>query len=107
MVSSSSEGFLKVVKSEGGDSVYSVVNNAVFPIHLNGCILTINGWKGTHCTISNTYKKGDYTILEYIENRGVFHVCHGEDYHAISKIEYVHQLQHILFGLGLDSELKL
>ena len=38
---------------------------------------------------------------------GAFSACVGQDMSYVASINFVHQLQHLLFGLGLNSEMKV
>lgn len=82
------------------ESGYGIVNfSEVEPIPLTPEILEKNGWKWSeeHEEFASSSSK----IAIYPES----------DYYVISglyvKIRYVHQLQHFLFGLGLDSNFNL
>ena len=54
-------------------------------------------------------KKGYYEYIPQIYPRRlwVILVCVGLDRHNIASISFVHQLQHLLFGLGLNSEMEV
>lgn len=78
-------------------------------------ILNKNGFQeevvGEYYTksLSNEDYLDRYLIVKLIrENWSVFITCgnlHG--YTLLRKIQYVHELQHILWALGLDAELKI
>ena len=80
-------------------------------------ILKQNGWeqwwKGKHFYRTHLGENADsllYLYLWDIGHGGGFIVRVGEDmctYYKIGEIQYVHQLQHLLFVLGLDSNLKV
>ena len=38
---------------------------------------------------------------------GAFSVCVGQDMSYVASINFVHELQHLLFGLGLNSEMEV
>lgn len=77
----------------------------IVSIPLNAFIFNRNGWKNTMSVLFDTYTKDIYTIIEYTKEKGIFYVCYGRNNHLIRKVQYVHELQHLLFGLGLNSNL--
>ena len=69
-------------------------------------ILAKNGWKCNDIMPYPTYSKGD--ISEYV----IFFARDKEYFKYDGRIievelKYVHQLQHLLFGLGLDFEMEV
>lgn len=103
------------------DDWIQTYNDEVSPIPLNTEILEKNGWekkvmsrgvKNSHLvyTKPDIEEYGYFPI--YIE-KGIgneFDVYPFTDNNVckpIAYIKYVHQLQHFLFGLGLDSEMEL
>lgn len=73
--------------------------------------LETNGWIETLCEIHNSKFKGFeqkmfHMILEYKPTYKGFSVFYWGEF-LTSNIEYVHQLQHLLFGLGLPMDLKV
>lgn len=79
----------------------------VVPIPLTIDILEKNGWKRHKSVLFDTYLKNVYTIIEYTKEKGDFYVCIGRNNLVIRKVQYVHQLQHLLFGLGFPMDLKV
>ena len=96
----------------------SYISHQVHQLELSGVpltpeILEKNGWDSTGYQMNfdgfllNIYSKRD--ILPYLyyyystEDFSVL-IC-GEE--VLSDMKYVHQLQHLLFGLGLNSEMKV
>lgn len=76
-------------------------------------ILEKNGWKRTQIFIDDdglefhTYIDDERCLdLQYYPQYKKFaaFICKQE---VLSDIEYVHQLQHLLFGLGLNSEMEV
>lgn len=70
------------------------------PIPLTSEILEKNGWKKENVGYST---KNQDPIFLYKDNGGGWAVEIGDEF--ISVISFVHQLQHLLFGLGLDSNM--
>lgn len=121
VISSLSGGFLKVVMLNDSSTTYSISNNAIRPIPLTPEILAKKGWvkevmnrgvKNSHLvyTKPDIEEYGYFPI--YIE-KGIgneFDVYPFTDNNVctqIAYIKYVHQLQNLLFGLGLNSEMGL
>lgn len=53
-----------------------------------------------------TGKSNLYICKDSFNNKGWL-VCVALDKHYIANINYVHQLQHLLFGLGLNLEMEV
>lgn len=121
VISSLSGGFVKVVMLNDSSTTYSISNNAVRPIPLTPEILEENGWvkevmsrgvKNSHWVYTKPdieeygyfpiyIEKGigkEFDVYPFTDNR----VCK-----QIAYIKYVHELQHLLFGLGLNSEMEV
>lgn len=92
--------------------------DASLSVEINGLpvtngMLIINGWHFRHDGISSCdiFTKGENNFkvsLErcvYHEEEGYCMVVGDSTYMFGNKIKYVHQLQHILFALGLDSNM--
>lgn len=121
VISSLSGGFVKVVMLNDSSTTYSISNNAVRPIPLTSEILEKNGWVKEVMSrgVKNSlwvYTKPDIEEYGYFPiyiEKGIGkefdvypftgnHVCK-----QIAFIKYVHELQHLLFGLGLNSEMEV
>ena len=103
------------------DDWIQTYNDEVSPIPLNTEILEKNGWvkevmsrgvKNSHWvyTKPDIEEYGYFPI--YIEKGigdefDVYPFTDNHDCKQIAYIKYVHQLQHILFGLGLNSEMEV
>ena len=46
-------------------------------------------------------------IVEGVGIDGAWSVCVGQNMSDIASVSFVHQLQHLLFGLGLNSEMEV
>ena len=121
VISSLSGGFLKVVMLNDSSTTYSISNNAIRPIPITPEILEKNGWvkKVMSRGIRNShlvYTKPDIEEYGYFPiyiEKGI-----GKEFDVypftcnnvctqIAYIKYVHELQHLLFGLGLNSEMEV
>ena len=100
-------GFVKVVMLNDSSTTYSISNNAVRPIPLTPEILEKNGWK------KEMYHNWYYFLLErtllYIIEGidGAWSVQVGLNMSNIASISFVHQLQHLFFGLGINHEMEV
>jgi hypothetical protein len=77
-------------------------------VRLTPEILEKNGWKDDGYDWYRLPTKRAYLyITKDMTTLGEFLVCVGLDRHNIASISFVHQLQHLLFGLGLNSEMEV
>ena len=107
------EALLYQIKFTNGEIQYADKDNIV-PIPLTPEIIEKNGWKIEDVNpndLSNIVSKGimyraikDKEILFFHKGASVF-TC-PLNWRKI-EIRYVHQLQHLLFGLGLNSEMEV
>lgn len=104
VISSLSGGFLKVVMLNDSSTTYSISNNAIRPIPITLEILEKNGWKKPDDFDSYWLNK-----IGLLQEGDTWHSALGSTKIAITlgNILYVHQLQHLLFGLGLNSEMEV
>lgn len=79
----------------------------IVPIPLTPWILEKNGWGKDYC-IGNEdrYAKYDFLYISYYRNDNTTKLF-VKGLTLLSNIKYVHQLQHLLFGLGLSMDLKV
>ena len=112
VISSLSGGFVKVVMLNDSSTTYSISNNAVRQIPLTSEILEKNGWYGaTHSKQSDdttkilykTFKRKGYPTIKASQDLKI--TCELSPF--IVKLESVSDLQHLLFGLGLSSEMEV
>ena len=121
VISSLSGGFVKVVMLNDSSTTYSISNNAVRPIPLTPEILEENGWvkevmsRGVKNS-NRVYTKPDIEEYGYFpiyiekgigDEFDVYPFTDNNVCNQIAYIKYVHQLQHLLFGLGLNSEMEV
>lgn len=104
VISSLSGGFLKVVMLNDSSTTYSISNNAIRPIPITPEILEKNGWKKPDDFDSYWLNK-----IGLLQEGDTWHSALGSTKIAITlgNILYVHQLQHLLFGLRLNSEMEV
>lgn len=110
VISSLSGGFLKVIMLNDSSTTYSISNNAIRPIPLTHEILEKNGWR----TQNRWYYYLDVAegFISYIgidfkhkSNKGHLYVeVNGNN---MVEIQYCHELQHLLFGLGINHEMEV
>lgn len=95
------------IKFPNGEIQYADKDNIV-PIPLTPEILEKNGWKNDGYDWYKLPTKRAYLyITKDIITLGEFLVCVGLDRHNLASINFVHQLQHILFCLRLNSEMEV
>ena len=113
VISSLSGGFIKVVMLNDSSTTYSISNNAIRPIPLTTEILENNGWEFMGHQVDfggflfDIYSKRDilpYLYYYYADKDFSVSIC-GEI--ALPDMKYVHELQHLLFGLGINHEMDV
>lgn len=78
------------------------------PVSLTPEILKKNGWKDDGYDWYRLPTKRAYLyITKDITTLGEFLVCVGLDRHNLASINFVHQLQHIFFGLNINHEMEV
>lgn len=87
-------------------------NSDLKPIPLTPSILEKNGWEFVGCQIDEDRftwdiysNRGVLPDLYYYPNGKFSVIMYGKE--VLPDIEYIHQLQHILFGLGLNTEMEV
>lgn len=102
VISSLSSGFVKVVMLNDSSTTYSISNNSVRPIPLTPEILEKNGWEHKDDVYFKEYPHRKLVVIDknaYIINESCsLFLC---------KVKFVHQLQHLLFGLGINHEMEV
>lgn len=94
---------------------WGVLCRNIDPITLTPEILEKNGWSKRHdgsssCDIYSKGKGSFHVRLEqciYKKQEGFDFAVGDSTYRFGNKIEHVHELQHILWALGLDANLKI
>ncbi len=83
-----------------------VMNKEIKGIHLTPEILEKNGWEKR----GNDYiKENDGLVLRFVRESFLFFIIEGvgNKYLLLNDIDYVHQLQHILWALDLNSKMEV
>ena len=76
------------------------------PIPLVPAILEKNGWKKEKYGIVY-FKKVSETLYFILIGKSYGWTLRCRNLDLIKKVEFVHELQHLLFGLGLNSEMEV
>ena len=109
-IKTENEVFLYQIKLLNGEIQYADKDNIV-PISLTPEILDNNKWKRLkskrytwwRIRLDNVY----YFIKPNKDYPSIWELCRGNTRRRFKKIKYVHQLQHFLFGLDLNSDMNL
>ena len=104
VISSFISGFVKVVMLNDSNITSTISNNAIRPIPLTSEILEKNGWRSINGKYALKIKNANYVVLEFTED-GIYTYINENT--MLFTIKYIHELQHLLFGLGLNSEMKV
>lgn len=102
VISSLRSGFVKVVMLNDSSTTYSISNNAVRPIPLTPEILKKNEWEYDGATW--IFKKGNISIFILLDDKTYAAHLLGV---RVLEFHFVHQLQHLLFGLGINHEMEV
>ena len=82
--------------------------DAIKPIPITPEILEKNGWKNDGYDWYRLPTKRAYLyITKDITTLGEFLVCVGLDRHNLASVRFVHELQHLLYGLKINSEMEV
>ena len=86
---------------------YKVNAGMISGVPLTSTILEDNGWEKDRSGAMKYYKKVNERLLFCLRATpdGWTLRCGNQD--LLEKIEFVHQLQHLLFGLHINSEMKV
>lgn len=74
------------------------------PIPLTPEILEKNRWRSVNGKYALKIKNANYVVLEFTED-GIYTYINENT--MLFTIKYIHELQHLLFGLGLNSEMEV
>ena len=105
VISSLSGGFVKVVMLNDSSTTYSISNNAVRPIPLTPEILEKNGWKLSRGFYWSPNEEG--AVVGLSSQTGYVWNAYMRSYPLRSGINSVSDLQHLLFGLNINNEMKV
>lgn len=110
------KGIVRLSYTDGtDDGPWGVLCSNIEGLPLTPEILEKNGWSNRHdgsssCDIYSKGKGSFHVRLEqciYKKQEGFDFAVGDSTYRFGNKIEHVHELQHILWALGLDSNLKI
>ena len=101
----------RVVAAEDNDAFIYLYEHQIAPVPLTPEILEKNGWfEDSFLDSYKSFYKNDriYPSLhgQNTQNGYAFDIDIGET-NIMTNVKYVHQLQHLLFGLGLNSEMEV
>ena len=97
------EALLYQIKFPNGEIQYADKDNIV-PIPLTHEILEKNGWKSINGKYALKMKNANYVVLEFTED-GIYTYINENT--MLFTIKYIHELQHLLYALHIDSNLKI
>lgn len=78
--------------------------DAIAPITLTPEILEKNGWKSINGKYALKIKNANYVVLEFTED-GIYAYINEKT--MLFTIKYIHELQHLLFGFGINHEMEV
>lgn len=70
-------------------------------------ILEKNGWKKDGKWYKLATKRAYLYITKDAKVNDEFLVCVGDDKHNLASVSFVHELQHLLYGLKINSEMEV
>ena len=109
-IKTENEVFLYQIKFPNGEIQYADKDNIV-PIPLTSEILDNNKWKRLKSKRYTWWRIRLDSVYYFIKPNkdypSVWELCRGNTRRRFKKIKYVHQLQHFLFGLDLNSDMNL
>lgn len=95
--------YVRVIENGGENRIWDAsLKEEISPIPLTPEILEKNGWKKLY---EKFFEKNVNNIRLTIELSENFYVAINRIF--IMEIHYIHELQHLLFGLGLNSEMEV
>ena len=107
--------YVRVIENGGENRIWNAsLKEEISPIPLTPEILEKNGWKIEDVNpndLSNIVSKG--IMYRAIKNKEILFFQKGASVFTCPlnwrkiEIRYIHQLQHLLFGLGLNSEMEV
>ena len=86
------------------DDWIQTYNDEVSPIPLTTEILEKNGWKSINGKYALKIKNANYVVLEFTED-GIYAYINEKT--MLFTIKYIHELQHLLFGFGINHEMDV
>ena len=109
-IKTENEVFLYQIKFPNGEIQYADKDNIV-QIPLTPEILDNNKWKRLKSKRYTWWRIRLDSVYYFIKPNkdypSIWELCRGNTRRRFKKIKYVHQLQHFLFGLDLNSDMNL
>lgn len=98
---------IDILASNGYELSY--IRHQVNRVELSGVplipeILEKNGWRSINGKYALKIKNANYVVLEFTED-GIYTYINENT--MLFTIKYIHELQHLLFGLELNSEMEV
>lgn len=90
------------IADTGSESVFQ--GEDLKPIKLTRTILKNNGWESINDKYALKIKNANYVVLEFTED-GIYTYINENT--MLFTIKYIHELQHLLYALHIDSNLKI
>ena len=93
-----------------GGNFARVTSKEIKPIPLTPEILNANGWgtdNGWYFCLNVEEGLIDYIEIEFEDKSGKGYLYVAVNGKNMVKIQYCHELQHLLFGLGLNHEMEV
>jgi hypothetical protein len=89
--------------------VYCLVDSdEIKPVSLTPEILEKNGWKrDDYDWYKLPVKRAYLYITKDTEVKDEFLVCAGLEKHNLASVSFVHELQHLFYGLKINSEMEV
>ena len=84
-----------------------VTNEEIKPLPLTTKILEKNGWKKDNKWYKLITKRAYLYITKDTKVNDEFLVCVGDGKYNLASVSFVHELQHLLFGLGVDNNMEV
>ena len=84
-----------------------VADRDILPIPITPEILEKNGWKKDGKWYKLATKRAYLYITKDAKVNDEFLVCVGDDKHNLVSVSFVHELQHLLYGLKINSEMEV
>lgn len=85
----------------------SLKKKEISHIPLTPEILEKNGWKKDGKWYKLATKRAYLYITKDAKVNDEFLVCVGDDKHNLASVSFVHELQHLLYGLKINSEMEV
>lgn len=97
--------WVRVIENGGENRTWNAsLKYEISPIPLTSSILEKNGWKPINGKYAFKIKNANYLVLDFTED-GINSYINEKT--MLFVIKYLHELQHLFFGLGLNSEMEV